>query len=111
MLQNYTVNQTVVGPWPKGHTFSEEEFRRLHKLPDNEQTRYDGLTEQGETAYQDDLLRRLLDNKAIVAADPAAKPMPTPVGPENRRSAPIRNTAAVSEKKADSVKELAVAKK
>lgn len=87
----YRVAHTQVGPFPSGHVFNEQEFKRLHPLPDNPATRDAGLHEQGADAYHSELLARLMDTGAIVPADPDNdRPAVTPLGPENRTAIPAK---------------------
>ena len=88
--RTFKVVSTLVGPFPKDHVFSEFEFQRLHPLPDNPQTRSAGFHGDGidEATYRNNLIRRLLDEGAIVPADPSAEAQPTPLGPENALEKP-----------------------
>lgn len=79
--RSFEVLCPALGPWPKGHVFSEFEFRRIHPAP---------ISAPGEQVdpeqYWEDAIVRLMTAegarpKAIAQTD--KKPMATPLGPES----------------------------
>lgn len=89
--RSFQVMVTQVGPWPKGHIFSEFEFRRLHPAPKKPDGWGDDPFQTSEE-YWDSLLNRLLAKQGTV--DPVIKlveekPQPTPIGPESEPGKPF----------------------
>ncbi len=95
--KKFRVLHSQVGPFPKGHVFTREEFERLHKLP---KAPTDGSSDPVENrdTYHDDAVKRLLDLKAVEPVDEETPADKTPPGPENRPEPAAKHEPAPAEK-------------
>lgn len=96
--RNFKVVRGLVGPYPAGHVFSEDDFKERHGLtgsaPEKAQVNPD--------TYHDALLSRLLSLGVIEPATPSEVPQAVPVGPENMGTLP--GNAAINRAASESVK-------
>ena len=76
-MANFLALQTQVGPFPKDHIFSREEFARLHPPAKGKDAK----------AYHTGLLDRLIAMKALEVTDTPVTG-DTPVGPMNMDEKP-----------------------